>query len=340
MVRYGSSELDLAGVNPPSGSKHDHSECIRQVRVGLAALEARGPVSEAEKKRYYDESLTALMSHEIGHTLGLRHNFKGSELQPNTELGQDGLVSSSVMDYLPANIAPKGKPQGVFHQTQVGPYDRWAIEYGYKPVSAAPAVRQDELAVIAARSALDPRLAYGTDEDTQGNDPDTQRFDLGRDNLAYAKERVGLARGLWKQLETRAVGPAEGYASLRESYIHGLGAFSNAVRSALPSIGGIRVSRDPPGSGHAPYHAVPASEPRAVLKLLAESVFSAEPFAVSHAARRPHGRRDQRLRSDPAPCRWPPPPWPSRRSRSTRSSGRTLNALRPAPACRQLRPTP
>lgn len=281
MVRYGASELELAGVNPPVGTKHDHGECIIQMRAGLAALEAQGPVSEAEKKRYYDESLTALMAHEVGHNLGLRHNFKGSELQPNSELGKDGLVSSSVMDYLPANIAPKGKPQGVFQQTQVGPYDKWAIEYGYKPVSADPALRQDELAAIAARSATDASLAYGTDEDTSANDPDTQRFDLGRDNLAYAKQRVDLARSLWKQLETRAVGPAEGYASLRDSYRSGLGAFSNGVRSAVPSIGGIRVNRDRPGSGQAPYQAVPAAEQRAVLKFLDESVFSAEAFAVS-----------------------------------------------------------
>ena len=87
--------------------------------------------------------------HEVGHSLGLRHNFKASTMLNADQLNDTsitrvkGLVGS-VMDYSPINIAPKGKKQGDYYSTTIGPYDYWAIEYAYKPVDGNEDERAEE----------------------------------------------------------------------------------------------------------------------------------------------------------------------------------------------------
>merc|ERR1711923_370104 len=81
--------------------------------------------------------LKDLIMHEVGHTLGLRHNFKGSQLVSYKEMNSEGFegpTSSSIMDYLPVNIAfGEDVVQGPWTTNTIGPYDMWAIAYGYAP---------------------------------------------------------------------------------------------------------------------------------------------------------------------------------------------------------------
>ena len=120
--------------------------------------------------------------HEVGHSLGLRHNFHASTMLTDDQLNDTTITrvkgqSGSVMDYNPINIVPKGQKQGDYVTTTIGPYDYWAIEYAYKPIDGDEAA---ELKKIAARSP-DPDLAYATDEDMSGNDPLVNAYDLGSD---------------------------------------------------------------------------------------------------------------------------------------------------------------
>ncbi len=118
---------------------------------------------DKEKDKLIDEMLNQaikhVVMHEVGHTLGLRHNFKGSTMLPNSQLHdtkitrEKGLVGS-VMDYSPVNLARKGVKQGDFFSTTLGPYDYWAIEYAYKPLSGDEAT---ELKKIASRGRRNPR---------------------------------------------------------------------------------------------------------------------------------------------------------------------------------------
>ncbi len=89
-------------------------------------------------EEFVGQAIKHIVMHEVGHSLGLRHNFKAStmlkidQLNDTTITHVKGLVGS-VMDYSPINIAPKGKKQGDYYSTTIGPYDYWAIEYAYKP---------------------------------------------------------------------------------------------------------------------------------------------------------------------------------------------------------------
>ena len=102
------------------------------------------------------QGLKEVTMHEVGHTLGLRHNFKSSTLYTIDELNdtdktKETGLTGSVMDYSPANIMPKGAKQGDYFSRTIGPYDTWAIEYGYKTLSGGTEGEVAELKKIAAR---------------------------------------------------------------------------------------------------------------------------------------------------------------------------------------------
>jgi hypothetical protein len=174
--------------------------------AAIAALAGDAPKSEAEIEKLQMQGLKETTMHEVGHTLGLRHNFKASAYQSLADIDNPekerelGYMTASVMDYAPVHIVPKGQKQGDYYSTTIGPYDMWAVEYGYKPLDS----EKKELAKIAAHSA-EPALQYATDEDVRGtragvsidSDPLSNQFDLGKEPMEYVKQRAELISSLW-----------------------------------------------------------------------------------------------------------------------------------------------
>lgn len=275
-------ELDLT---PPKeagkdskGAREAASERLarREAALARAMAELRLPGGDAERARLIQEALFETTAHEVGHTLGLEHNFKASQYLTQQELGKDGLYSASVMDYNPAYLAPPGREQGRYFQDRVGPYDRWAIEYGYKPSAGDAKAALAELKAIAGRANTDPALAFGNDGDVP-SDLDTRQFDMGKGALPFAKSRVELAQHLWRELAAAPVRPDEDNSRLRQRFAAGFGAYFTASEAALPLVGGWR-SRRGPGRQFEP---VPASEQREALAFLEQNVLSSKPFQVS-----------------------------------------------------------
>ena len=154
---------------------------------------------------------------------GLRHNFKASTVYSLEEINAPGpagqSLAGSVMDYLPINLMPKGQKQGDYFSATLGPYDYWAIEYGYKPLSGGTEGEAGDLKKIAARSA-EPALVYATDEDARIIDPDplVNLLDLGKDPVAFAKSRRDLVAQLIPGLVDRVTEPGEGYQRARRAF--------------------------------------------------------------------------------------------------------------------------
>ena len=146
--------------------------------------------------------------HEVGHTLGLRHNFRASsaydlKLLQDPEFTKVNGISASVMDYIPFNISSKGDKQGEYVMSTLGPYDYWAIEYGYKQFDRDH--ESQGLSNILAKAGQ-RELQFDTDQDAgydsfNGMDPLVNRFDSGSDPLAYYKLRMKLSRELWDRLQ-------------------------------------------------------------------------------------------------------------------------------------------
>jgi hypothetical protein len=215
----------------------------------------------------------------------LRHNFKGSTYRNLKDINdvaktREGGMVASIMDYNPTNIVPQGTPQGDFYPTTIGPYDYWAIEYGYKQFAGN---EEEELKKVASRSG-EPALKYATDEDTLGivdSDPDSNRFDLGDDALEYAKQRAELMKQLIPTLVERSVKDGESYARARRAFNVVLGEYGQAMQFAARYVGGLYTSRSHKGDkdGKPPFTVVDVKKQRDALSLLEQQVLSDKPFA-------------------------------------------------------------
>ena len=298
------SALDYAklmqSAGDAAGEPFDPRLCLNadqtaeQMGYALDVLAARGDIEPESPltEQFVLDFLTHVTMHEVGHTLGLRHNFRGSRVYSEAQLSDPEFTRShglggSVMDYMAVNLASPGAAPVAPFQTRLGPYDYWAIEYAYKPITAdGERGERTELERIAARSG-EPELAYGTDEDNfLGIDPDTLMFDLGSDSLAFAAKRLAIARDLFKRQETRALPPDQDYAVLRRSLGYAINDAARAVGVLARQIGGVRTLRDFPGSGRDPLQPVPVGTQREALAQLSQGLLAADSFTVSPALQR------------------------------------------------------
>lgn len=284
---------DMQALAAPSNHNHD-SDCHfaqqAALEMGFASdlLESRGELDMDSPKieELAQAYVKDVIMHEIGHTLGLRHNFRSSTIYSMQQLQDPAFtkvngLAGSVMDYIPFNLSTKGEPQGEYLMSSLGPYDYWAIEYAYKPLTEEQ--ESEGLAKITARST-EPLLAYGTDEDSspmQVADPDVNTFDLGADPLAYVQKRLVLTRELWDRMQTRQLKTGDSYESLRRSFDYGFGQFARTVPLAAKYVGGTTFLRDHAGTGRATFTPVAVERQRQALKLVSDSLFTAKSFVFS-----------------------------------------------------------
>lgn len=261
-----------------------------QAWMGWQAMEmqmALAPRVKVDESEYANALLRAVVAHEMGHILGLRHNFIASTLHNGSELEDAKIVaetgiSASVMDYTGFNLYAL-KKQGVeLFSSTAGPYDNWAIEYGYKPFGAkTPADEQPALRSIASR-CNEPGLAYQSDDLADDFDPAIVRYDLGKDPLDYLDRSFRLNRELISTLGERLPRRGEDYSEFtRALYRLTMGNGSRATQAAR-YIGGLNARRNNRGDkGEQPLiEPVPAAQQRRALRLINHYVFAADAFSI------------------------------------------------------------
>jgi hypothetical protein len=285
---------ELAGAFESGRCLHG-ALAAEQLAYALDVMEAQGEVDPDGPlaQQFVQDYVKEVILHEIGHALGLRHNFRASRVYSEAQLADAEFTrahgtTGSVMEYNAVNLPLPGQSGGVPFQTTLGPYDYWAIEYAYRPlpVGSTPQAEQAELTRIAARSN-EPLLAYGTDEDQAlGLDPETLMMDLGADPLAFAAKRLAIARELFRRQETRELAPDRDYAVLRRSIAYALNDVARSVAVLVRQIGGVRTLRDFPGSGRDPLQPVPADQQRRALSLISTGLLAADGLRLSPALQR------------------------------------------------------
>ncbi|MCK6619322.1 MAG: zinc-dependent metalloprotease [Calditrichaceae bacterium] len=263
-----------------------------QFAFGRSLLSARsaGRLDSAELQKYVYDATLSLVAHEVGHTLGLRHNFKASAIHNlaqlhDSEFTQKNGLTGSLMDYHPVNLSAAGQKQGDYFQTTLGPYDYWAIEYAYTPYDPDSKISEKEMLERIARRATEPELRYGTDEDAFGLsprsiDPTCNLWDMGSDPLGYYRLRLNLAQELWRNLAKEFDIEGERYNKLRQAFNQGLIEYALAGQTAGKYLGGIYNYRDHIGDpgGRPPFEIVKAEKQREALQFLVEKFFSPNSF--------------------------------------------------------------
>lgn len=267
----------------------EFAQGIRQ-QLAIASMAALENEEEEEPKNgvpreYIRQALKELIMHEVGHTLGLRHNFKASSAIAMEDLNDKELIaktglSGSVMDYSLVNIAPKGVEQGYYFTPTLGSWDYLAIEYAYKEISGDGEGELKELQKIAALAA-EAQYAYATDEDVSLDiDPLANRRDMSSDPLAFAKQRTEVISGLWDGLVERVTNEGEGYQKARIAFLYAVADKQQSLHFASRYIGGIYVHRNHRGDpGERPVlEVVPYEKQIEALDFVCEQALSDKAF--------------------------------------------------------------
>jgi len=264
-------------------------EAAAEMDFALDVLEARGDLAPdgPEAEAFVQSVIKDVITHEVGHTLGLKHNFKGSTVVTREQLRDKNFtetrgISGSVMDYNAYNIPLKGERAASLNLNSIGPYDYWAIEYAYKEIAGDP---KAELERIASRST-EPLLAYADDVDAggipghEGIDPMANRFDLGDDPLAYYQKRLVLSRELWDRVQERRPQPGDDAVRQRRVLLSGFRQLGRASELVGKYVGGMNAVRDLPGrpGSRSTFTPVDPAKQREALKFLATGLFSADSF--------------------------------------------------------------
>jgi uncharacterized protein DUF4953/uncharacterized protein DUF5117 len=250
------------------------------------------PGSPVPEKFMHDAVVWATM-HEIGHTLGLRHNFRSStstpydKLQDKEWVEQHGLYGS-VMEYPSPNISLDRTKQGYYYTQGAGTEDLWRIRYAYTPSGKSDLLEDYAFARAIADENLEPGHEYSTDDDTYpatALDPRSNIWDLGDNPLQFAKDRTSYIASLWKNpaFESRILGDHGEYPSLKRAMDTLIGQYAIALGVAVKYVGGSNLNRVHRGQPDAvdPLVPVSAAKQREALEFLSNRAFAANAFAIA-----------------------------------------------------------
>ena len=240
--------------------------------------------SNEELKRIQKEAIMGVVIHEIGHTLGLSHNMKGSQLFTPEQLADADFIegkclTASIMDYAIINVTKDRSKQGQYDDVNVGPYDVWAIQLGYKPF------KSEEERQALLNESTKPEHIFGNDADDMrssrvGIDPRVMIFDQSSDPITYFIDRIELADNMLKEAKEKFTKEGETYQELRRVYyaLNSQKAIAGNVFSRY--IGGIYVDRAVVGQegGTKPYTPVSLKDQKRAMNAIATYIFAPNAF--------------------------------------------------------------
>ena len=253
--------------------------------ISLTDTSLQDRTDNFDESKILRQGLTHLILHEVGHTLGLSHNMKSSQLYNATEvhnptLTQQTGVTASVMDYTTINVAPLGVTQGDYYSEVPGPYDHWAIAYGYLDEKDLK-VEQKKLQQLTQQSGLHQHQ-FGNDADdmrTVGRhiDPRVMTHDLTSEPVKYAKARLELINNKIESIVLTDLYDGKGYERLRVKFYALLSNYRQMIKSVSRYVGGVYIERSYFSDQESiPYQAVDMELQLNVLDFFERYVFSTE----------------------------------------------------------------
>jgi len=238
-----------------------------------------GSVLDGLPEEFVGPLLKDVIMHEVGHTMGLMHNWKGSAVNDFAEINSEKIMgieplAGTVMDYTPTNLVIEGDTliQGDHANIDIGSYDMWAIEWAYTFDDPDP----------IARRAAEPGLGFSAEEGQAGPDPQSKVWDIGEfsvDQSEALMEFVRVARG---RIIERGVKDNESWQKARELYGHLVGIHFRALAVASNWVGAAYVNkyrRGDPGAPD-PFRPVEVDRQRKALQFVIDNAFRQEAYGL------------------------------------------------------------
>jgi len=219
---------------------HNHLRSYRNrylIETGAANPKARTLDTPEEE---IGEMMRRVISHEIGHALGLPHNMKASSAYPVDSLRSGNFtqkfgIATSIMDYARYNYVAQPGDTNIRFVRQLGPYDDYSIEWGYRYFGETPDNEREILRKIVDSKSLDPIYMFGG----YGNDPNSQTENIGDDPVKASLYGIKNLKIVANNLENWTLGPNDNYDDLNEIYGELISVYRRYVYHVHNIIGGI-----------------------------------------------------------------------------------------------------
>jgi len=255
--------------------------------IQTAAVDPR-----ARKMTFSDELMGDLIrfvsSHEVGHTLGLRHNYGSSSTVPTELLRDKKFVEAnghtpSIMDYARFNYVaqPEDNISSKGLYPRIGDYDKWAIEWGYKyfPDTKTPQQEVPILNKMTIESAKNRRLWFGTE--TNPDDPHSQNEDLSDNAMLASTYGIKNLKVILKGLPEWTKEPADGYDNLENMYGQLTAQFGRYMGHVAKNIGGIYENPKTVEQAGFVYERTPASTQKEAMAFLDVQLFKTPMWLIN-----------------------------------------------------------
>lgn len=252
------------------------------------------PTDTAARKMIFDDELMGQLirfvsSHEVGHTLGLRHNYGSSSSVPVEKLRDKAWVEAhghtpSIMDYARFNYVAQPEDKigraGLF--PRIGDYDNWAIQWGYKlfPQFADADAEKSFLNKWVIDSLKNNRLWFGTEQNP--DDPRSQREQVGDDGMKGAMYGIKNLQRIVPNLDQWTREPNKDYGNLRDMYSQVTGQFTMYMSHVTKYIGGIKETPRKIEENAVVYEIVPKAKQKEAVEFLNKNLFATPTWLINN----------------------------------------------------------
>jgi hypothetical protein len=252
------------------------------VQTGAVNADAR---SMQLKDEVMGQLIRFVSSHEVGHTLGLMHNFGASNAYPvdslrSARFTQEYGTAPSIMDYARFNYIAQPQDKGVYLYPKIGPYDKHAIAWGYRPLPDAQ-TPQDEVPTLnkwLVQKAGNKMYLYGRQTLGTATDPRSQSEDLGDDAMKASAYGISNLKIVMANLEKWVYGEGKEYEDLQEMYSAVLAQWNRYMGHVASNVGGLYETFKSMDQKGAVYEPVPAPMQRKAVQFLLDNAFTTQPW--------------------------------------------------------------
>ena len=249
---------------------HNHLRSYRNrylLETGAANPKARS-LDTPEKE--IGEMMRRVISHEVGHALGLPHNMKASSAYPVDSLRSGNFtqkmgIATTIMDYARFNYVAQPGDENIRFVRQLGPYDNYAIEWGYRYFSdQTPESEKVLLNDVVDQKSMNPLFMFGSG----GNDPDTQTENIGDDPVRASEYGLKNLKIVAKNLDQWTTAEGQSYEDLNELYNELISVYRRYIYHVIRMVGGVNETLLNKGQDNIPYKNLDHEKQRKALRFL------------------------------------------------------------------------